>query len=271
MLPRVCPPGNGYVRGGTTAKIKRKVPHSGYNPSSYIDDIALLILDRRITGYKVAKLATKTPSPGRKVTVVGYGETAGGHGTLPTSLQEASMMVRRGSTCRGTDSGEICLEATRMSNGGYNEICSGDSGGPAYSSSGVVAGVASYGEDRPCGRNPWSVYTDVAYFSKWIKANMAKYGGGTSGVGGSGGGGGDSLAPVLGGSPKPKPPSKPTPPSTKPPPSSPDDYDYDYKNSAPTGPAGVGGGSPGPQQVADYEVHGDYESPAPDLPDYEFL
>ena len=49
----------------------------------------------------------------------------------------------------------------------------------------MVGGVVSYGSDRRCGRNPWSVFADVSYYSDWIKGTMSKIakgggGGGTS-------------------------------------------------------------------------------------------
>lgn len=165
---------NGFVKGGTTVIIKKKIAHPNYGAATYRNDIALLVLSKPLNGYKVAALAKSSPKSGSKLTVVGHGETV--KRVLPSSLLRATMTVQSGSYCEGTDPGGICLQASRVAYG-YNEICSGDSGGPAYSSPGVVAGVASYGLDRPCGRNRWSVFTDVAYYSKWIKSTMARYGG----------------------------------------------------------------------------------------------
>lgn len=196
---------NQFVKAKTTVKIKKKIGHSGYNDQTFKNDVAILVLDKPLTGYNVAKLATSIPKSGSRLTVVGHGMVAGEN--LPKVLMKASMKVQGSSFC-GSSIGEICLEAARTSKGGYNEICSGDSGGPAYSSAGVVTGVTSYGGDRPCGRNPWSVYQSVSYFSSFIRSTVAKYGGS---VGGSG-----STSP-----------SSPSPSSGSPGSSS-DDYDYDY-------------------------------------------
>jgi len=190
------------VTGGKTVKIKKKVGHPGYSAKKLTDDIAVGIeLDRRgllaraspraltrapfvpqilflrnSLPYKPAKLATSLPKSGKFVTIVGHGET-NKKGAVPAKLEKAEMKVREPGYCNigKKERGMMCLEAMKVK-GGYNEACQGDSGGPAYSSKGVVVGVTSFGEDRKCGLNPWTVYSDVPYFTKWIKQVIASGG-----------------------------------------------------------------------------------------------
>ena len=171
----------GWVSGGTTVSIAKIFGHPKYSKKDYSNDIALLELSKPLSGFKLAKLATSSPKVASKLTVVGHGETE--RAEVSSDLLVASMIVRAGSYCEGTDPGAICLEARRVKNG-YMEVCSGDSGGPGYVSSGVVSGVVSYGPDQKCGRNPWSVFADVSYYSDWIKSTMSRIakggGGGTN-------------------------------------------------------------------------------------------
>lgn len=172
----------GAVSGGTTVSISKVFEHPKYNKKTYVNDVALLQLSKPLKGFKLAKLGRSTPKIASTVTVVGHGETE--RAETSSDLLIASMIVRAGSYCDGTDPGGICLEAKRVTKG-YMEVCSGDSGGPGYTSPGVVGGVVSYGPDRPCGQNPWSVFADVSYYLDWIKGTMSKIakgggGGGTS-------------------------------------------------------------------------------------------
>ena len=172
----------GTVSGGTTVSISKVFQHPKYNKKTYVNDVALLQLSKPLKGFKLAKLGRSTPKIASKVTVVGHGETE--RADASSDLLMVSMIVRAGSYCDGTDPGGICLEAKRVKKG-YMEVCSGDSGGPGYTSRGVVGGVVSYGPDRRCGRNPWSVFADVSYYSDWIKRTMSK-------IAKGGGGGGKS-------------------------------------------------------------------------------
>ena len=110
------------------------------------------------------------------MTIVGQGET-NKKGVVPAKLEKAQMKVRELDYCDlgKKERGLICLQATKVK-GGYNEACMGDSGGPAYSSQGVVVGVTSFGGNKKCGLNPWTVYSDVPYFTKWIKQVIASGG-----------------------------------------------------------------------------------------------
>ena len=208
----------GTVSGGTTVSIAKVFGHPKYSKKTYENDVALLQLSKPLNGFKLAKLARSAPKIGSKVTVVGHGETE--RAEVSTDLLVASMIVRTGSYCEETDPGGLCLEAKRVGNG-YMEVCSGDSGGPGYTSSGVVSGVVSYGPDLKCGKNPWSVFADVSYYSDWIKSTMSKIA--------KGGGGGASPSG--------------------------DEDDEDYEDYEDYDEESSGGSSSG----EDYEDYGDYD------------
>jgi len=97
-------------------------------------DAAAIVLDRNVTGIPPLRISSP-PSPGAKVTAVGYGRQ-GPYG-------EAGWKMKR--TIRILD-----VEKTELEVG--EGTCPGDSGGPLLDSNGAIVGIVSRGR-MPCDRS----------------------------------------------------------------------------------------------------------------------
>ncbi|MFM9829196.1 MAG: serine protease [Sphingomonas sp.] len=184
--------------GGTTYAIDAVAVHAGYNPQFQRNDIALLHLkpDRDTRPVNAASVNLPTDRTGTlvsntSVTVFGWGFTgvvrpnapidfSGGElQRNPPILQFGNLQTQGWNTCkrRFVDllaPGMLCavppLDPTTGKPVRNVFSCRGDSGGPLVQHTGtdaVIVGLASWSEG--CG-NPDtpSVYTDVAFYRKWI-------------------------------------------------------------------------------------------------------
>jgi hypothetical protein len=186
-------------RGGETRAIVGAVIHAGYTGqgSGLPDDIALLLVksDEPVRiGVRPLKVAATTPAPGTTLTGLGWGymqSVAPGANLLvsmsnqiqhnPQILQQAALEVLGGPACNPRVQGKwrpgmLCLvtpKAVAARGGAPTFSCRGDSGGPLvrnYGSSGEeLVGLTSW--SLGCGyKDTPSVYTDAAYFSRWVEA-----------------------------------------------------------------------------------------------------
>ena len=161
--------------GGSLHRVKKVILHKNYSKPKNVpvNDIALL----RLRGsFKLGK--TRKPVPlyegkssslkGKRALVTGWGTTKSGE--HPEGLRKVSVpMVSKGSCKKsyhdygGIPKGEICAGVAK----GGKDSCSGDSGGPLVIG-GKLVGIVSWG--KGCGTPHYpGVYTDVAYYRKWIK------------------------------------------------------------------------------------------------------
>jgi len=155
---------------GLTYKPTDGIIHEGYNPNTLQNDIAMMFFGEDLllpdsTTPVVSPLATVTPSIGTACTVAGWGATKfGGQGVC--TLMKADMAVSSCSSL-GNDikRGMICATAPGK------DSCQGDSGGPLFVSGGKLAGLVSWGIKCATPNYP-GVYTDVAFFSPWIKSKL---------------------------------------------------------------------------------------------------
>jgi hypothetical protein len=186
-------------RGGETRAIVGVVIHGGYTAqgSGLPDDIALLLLKRdepiRLAPRPL-KVSAAIPSRGTILVGLGWGYTqsvAPGANLLmsmsseiqhnPQTLQQAPLEVIAASDCNRRVQGKwrpgmLCLvtpKAVAAGGGAPTFSCRGDSGGPL---------VGNYGSDKEelVGLTSWSlgcgykdtpsIYTDAAYFSRWVEA-----------------------------------------------------------------------------------------------------
>lgn len=192
--------GTRYLDGssGTTWRIVAVVKHKFYDPSSKINDIALMKIapdgDTKVAANKDAKIA-RLPAPrdpplkiGDPMTVTGWGvteETAIGQKFRGMSGRPkvASYMLMQGEIANRpledcntnklyrdarmvVSAGQICALGK-----GEVDACQGDSGGPLTRTSGgrsTVIGLVSYG--MGCGlKDTPGVYVDLRAYLKWIE------------------------------------------------------------------------------------------------------
>ena len=188
-----------FGRGGETRAIVGMAIHQGYTGqgSGLPDDIALLLLktDEPVRlGIRSLKVSVAAPTAGSTVAGLGWGYTqsvAPGANILlstsdqlqhnPQQLQVASLEVIAASDCNQRVRGKwrpgmLCLvtpKAVAATGGAPTFSCRGDSGGPLVRNYGSISeelvGLTSW--SLGCGyKDTPSVYTDAAYFSRWVEA-----------------------------------------------------------------------------------------------------
>jgi V8-like Glu-specific endopeptidase len=141
----------------TTAS--RVTVHPDYLYDIYGADIAVVELAKPISGVQPADLPDKAPRVGQQVELVGFGITSTDDwktgGVKRITLNTVASVTQH-------------LVSYNGSTGSVGNICSGDSGGPTFSTVGgkeVLIGVHSTGS-RPCGSRGNDVRTDV--YRDWI-------------------------------------------------------------------------------------------------------
>ncbi|MGZ3421616.1 MAG: S1 family peptidase [Polyangiales bacterium] len=105
------------------------------------NDIALILLDKKIAGAKLASLRMGSPPVrGEKVLVVGWGVS--NNSGMDTRMRRANVTIRRVGPASSSSDGPLSPREFEVG----ESICSGDSGGPALSmDTGAVLGVVSRG------------------------------------------------------------------------------------------------------------------------------
>ncbi|KXN70027.1 trypsin-like serine protease, partial [Conidiobolus coronatus NRRL 28638] len=153
-------------------QVSKVVVHPSYEPRSFDNDIALLVLNNNNPGAiqganmdNMVQLDTQGPREGATGKVIGWGLTQGGGRPSPV-LKELELRVISSNTCGQmfppfNPSHKICCSATRQG----ESACQGDSGGPVMSGNTLI-GVVSHGAEM-CDA-PASVYTRVANYGSWI-------------------------------------------------------------------------------------------------------
>ncbi|XP_012135227.1 chymotrypsin-1-like [Megachile rotundata] len=154
--------------GGVSYKMQKAVRHKGFSQSTFVNDVAVIRVNRNITFNKLVK-PIKLAS-GRR-TYDGYSCVLSGWGSLQTggnvsnNLQSINLTVLSVPKCRETyrsvQNSHICTY-TKYGEG----ICDGDAGSPLVVKD-IQIGIVSFG--TPCGVGKPDVYTRVSYFQSWIK------------------------------------------------------------------------------------------------------
>merc|ERR1719229_1947612 len=173
---------------GEAYTIAQFVQNPSYgSPTQFSNDIAIVMLTSAIStnGAVAVEVPETRPSIG-SARATGYGITQAG--TIPTSLQTASLTVLENQLCQdimsgalgpGTyiDNSMICIRGGNAGQDFVPGTCSGDSGGPWTGvSNGIQVGVTSWGlQGSGAGCNSCnccvgypSVGADVAHASAWI-------------------------------------------------------------------------------------------------------
>lgn len=185
------------LAGGRIREVVRVIRHEAYDNRTKANDIALLQLapvatemraaDRSANGNLLIAPLALDRSTARQTgqvrgTVSGFGLTQE-DASISARLMMVDVPVIDTTTCNGPAlyngailPGMMCAgKLAPDSEGDIVDSCQGDSGGPLVQGVGTNAprliGVVSWGEG--CARpNRPGVYTQVAYFSAWISANM---------------------------------------------------------------------------------------------------
>ncbi|XP_072384782.1 trypsin-7-like [Diabrotica undecimpunctata] len=156
-------------------KIKNYTIHEKFNQETFNGDydIAIVKLAKKvefsdkIQPIPLLEQDAKVPT-GTVVTAAGWGENE--EGKELDYLLEASMKIVDQQTCKNLLNEDHISVTDRMICAGDIEekksACHGDSGGPLVHN-GTLIGVVSWG-DGGC-RKYVAAYTDVGYFSTWIK------------------------------------------------------------------------------------------------------
>ncbi|XP_017797590.1 PREDICTED: vitellin-degrading protease-like [Habropoda laboriosa] len=159
--------------------IKRITWHNKYNPHTYDNDAALIMLPNPIIINVTAKpirLAESsiTVPAGKTAVVTGWGRLTANGGMSP-SLQSLNVPIVDTNQCKKIFSniGHVVTEnmiCAGILSGGY-DTCQGDSGGPLVYN-GVQIGIVSWGYQCATPQYP-GVYTRVSAIRSWIM-NTAK-------------------------------------------------------------------------------------------------
>lgn len=141
--------------------------HPGWNPASQTspDDLAMLLLAAAPTGVTPSPLVRSLPSgfTGQSIRLVGYGTTGSGN---------SDSAIRRAVTLPVSSVG---ANTFNFGASGSTGVCSGDSGGPSFFSTGgaeAVVGVHSRTNSGNCGAgSDIRVDTHLAFIDGFIAAN----------------------------------------------------------------------------------------------------
>ncbi|ETN64911.1 anionic trypsin-2 [Anopheles darlingi] len=162
-----------------TSPISEIILHEAYDDELSRNDIALLRLSTAVPSAHPTLVAIplweETPVAGSQCQVSGWGTTASGVQESVERLMAVNITIVAMPICNGTDSYDGELAAGMLCAGepaGGKDSCQGDSGGPLVCQ-GRLAGVVSFGNE--CGLEGFpGVYSDVAYYREWIRANGAR-------------------------------------------------------------------------------------------------
>ena len=157
--------------------------HPSYNGGSVTNgyDVAILYLDKPITGMPYAQLATSgNDKAGSKYIVAGWGATFSGDPTTPVEMRKGNVKSITGALCKKSfdkerditigldDDLQICATSKPV------DTCQGDSGGPLFEEINgqfVEAGITSWGIG--CSGETPGVYTRISNpeITKFINYN----------------------------------------------------------------------------------------------------
>lgn len=161
---------NHLVRGAEVLFIDRTIVHERYNPSTHVNDIALLRTRSPITRGRAISLPAREANFYGTAVVSGWGTTSEG-GRRSYDLLATNLDIQPDSICtriyrsRYRVPEMVCAGAME----GGRDTCQGDSGGP-LAQSGTLVGITSFGRGCARQRTP-GVYTRVSHYIDWIQCH----------------------------------------------------------------------------------------------------
>jgi secreted trypsin-like serine protease len=161
------------------ANVARVIADPYYNPTTFQNDAALLVLSSATSAPAVALAPAGNSTlygPGTTVTYAGWGETVSNDDTsAPIGLLSGTVQIQPNTTCQTAveyhPGVTLCVAGTAF----RPATCHGDSGGPLVESTpaGLVQiGITSYGALSGCGIAP-DYFTRVSSVQSWIASAVA--------------------------------------------------------------------------------------------------
>ncbi|XP_011858225.1 PREDICTED: chymotrypsin-1-like, partial [Vollenhovia emeryi] len=145
--------------------------HYDYDPTRFINDIALIYLNRPLTYNTLMQpinlQTTDEILDNMTCTLSGWGTTKLG-GEAPNDLQEIDLKIYPQQKCEAVNKNVRDSHICTLTKEGEG-VCHGDSGGPLVCN-GFQVGIVSFG--TPCAVGKPDVYTRVSSFAKWISNNL---------------------------------------------------------------------------------------------------
>ena len=175
----VCPGDGGDCQGQAPAEPTRVFfQHAGFFEVTAVrvhpgfnfpdNDVAVLTLERPVTGITPTPLQDNAPGLGAEGTIVGFGRTGGSEYIYGLKYEGP---VTTGTCPDGIDpSGKVCWT---FNGTGDANTCNGDSGGPLFFHTGGVTrvgGITSGGVDVACLAGDNSYDNDVFTYRQFIEA-----------------------------------------------------------------------------------------------------
>ncbi|XP_058984783.1 trypsin zeta-like [Musca domestica] len=161
---------------GVMVPVKEILMHENYNPETYNNDIAILVLATPLplNGFTIRpiELIDDAPVAGIQTTITGWGALWEG-GPSHHFLQEVKVPVVSHEDCNVDYEGMITdkMFCAGLRGVGGKDACQGDSGGPLTIRN-KLAGVVSWGAG--CARPEYpGVYANVWTLKPWILEKMA--------------------------------------------------------------------------------------------------
>lgn len=162
------------ISGGKIVSVSSFKCHEGYNPSTMVNDIAVIILTEAVEysdSIQPVSLASVDPAAGTLAVVTGWGTLREGAFTLPTTLQEVTVDIVSRESCQSSYGTRYNInESMVCAASAGKDACQGDSGGPLVAN-GQLIGVVSWGIG--CARSGYpGVYGNVADLISFVEEHV---------------------------------------------------------------------------------------------------
>jgi len=159
------------AEGHIPVNVVTRVAHPGYRGNTNQNDVALLKLSEPVWSVAPVRLNgdENVPAVGEELTTMGFGSTVY-QGPGSHELQHTTVNALSQSDCQQMYRSYSIMEDVMlcaMIDGGGQDACVGDSGGPLITADGVQVGIVSWGVGCASADHP-GVYTRISGVKDWI-------------------------------------------------------------------------------------------------------